>query len=217
MVRGLGVVRGVNFCQPGVNFCQCGVNLCQPGVNPCQGLVAAGGGVGRGFGVGEFGVGVVGVVCGGGGFEAVAGGGAEVAQGGAVFGEGGADGALVDVDEAGDLFGWQDFVERADLSVVVEGEEAFEFAEGVFAEQLVEALFEALGVVEQFVVGEGLDELGALGFEGAEVVVDGGAGELETLGDLAEGEALLAELVGLEGASSSLGGEGHGGGTSVLL
>ena len=217
MGRGLTVVSVVNFCQPGVNPCHGGVNLCHGLVSVGQGGVAGGEGVLRGFGVGEFGVGVVGGVRGVVGFEAVAGGGAEVAQGGAVFGQGGADGALVDVDEAGDLVGREDFVERADLSVVVEREEAFEFAQGVFAEQLVEALFEALGVVEQFVVGEGLDELGSVGFERAEVVVDGGAGDAELLGDLAEGEALLAELVGVEGASAALGGEGHGGGTPVLL
>ena len=187
-----------------------GVNICQPLAHGGKQGGGGGGGVLRGFWVGKFGVGVVGVVLlAGWGVEALVDGGAEVAQSGAVFGEGGADGALVDVDEAGDLVGREDFVEGLGASVAVADGVALELGEGAFAEELVEALFEPLDVVEQFVVGEGLGEAWAVGFEGAEVVLDGGVGDLEVFGDLAEGEALLSEVVGVEGASAALGGEAH--------
>ena len=85
---------------------------------------------------------------------------------------------------------------------------------GLGVEEGVEADLECAEGGEQS-VGCGLlgDFLPVL-FEQAEVVVDGGGGDVEDLSDAAGGGAGLAELVGVEDASASLGGDG--GGTHVL-
>ena len=77
-------------------------------------------------------------------------------------------------------------------------------------EQFVDAVAEQGEVLEQGVLGGGAGELGLVGFDGAEVVVDGGGGDVEFGGDFADGEVVLAEFVGAEGAAAALWGEGHG-------
>jgi len=96
------------------------------------------------------------------------------------------------------------------------GEQQAEFVQ-------VGAALDVVGVVvvaevdqvgHDLVGGEVLDQVAAEEFEVAQVGVDGGDGALHALGDLAHGESLHAELLGLEdaGASGGVGvvGEGHG-------
>ena len=59
--------------------------------------------------------------------------------------------------------------------------------------------------MDEEVGGEGLYDLGSVGFEVADVAGGGGVGAGHALADLPVGEALAAEVVGLE-ALGSLGG-----------
>ena len=101
-----------------------------------------------------------------------------------------------------------------DLGVL---EQRLERVRGGELAQLLGGVFEPLKGVG---VGEGLDDLGEGFVEEAEVGVDRGAGDVELLGDLAQGVSALFELAGLEDALASFGGEGHGVsfcGTGVLI
>ena len=174
-------------------------------------------------GVGEFFGGVLVDGVGGGlGVELAGLGGAEqVAGGEAVFAEGGLEGAVA-LLEVADQCGAADVLEEGlEGAVGVLGGEGFEQFEGV-GHELVDASSEQGEVLEQGVLCGGACEVGLVCFDGAEVVVDGGWGDVEFLGDLADGAAFLAEFVGAEGASAALGGEWHGWGaafrgTGVLL
>ena len=182
-------------------------------VQVCSGLFRVVQGL---FGVGEFFGGVF--VDGGGdgfGVELAGVGGAEqVAGGEAVFAQGGLERAVA-VFEVADQVGAGDVLEeRLDGAVGVLRGEGFERFERV-GEEFVDAVAEQGEVLEQGVLGGGAGELGLVGFDGAEVVVDGGWGDVEFVGDFADGEVVLAEFVCAEGASASLGGEGHGCGLSV--
>ena len=165
-----------------------------------------------GLGVGEFCGGVF-VDGGGDGFGVELGGvgGAEqVAGGEAVFAERGLERAVA-VFEVADQVGAVDVLEEGlDAAVGVLGGEGLERSERV-GDEFVDAVAEQGEVLEQGVVGGGAGELGLVGFDGAEVVVDGGWGDVEFFGDFADGEVVLAEFVCAEGASAALWGEGHGG------
>ena len=63
--------------------------------------------------------------------------------------------------------------------------------------------------VDQVVGGEGLDDGVLVGVEVSEVLGDGRVGAAHLVGDLAEGESLAAEVVGVEESGSSSG--VHGG------
>ena len=171
--------------------------------------------VDRWGGVGEFFGGVVIDGLGDGfGVELAGVGGAEQFAGGeAVFAQGGLERAVA-LLEVADQVGFLDVLEeRLDGAVGVLGGEGFERLERVGGE-FVDAAAEQGEVLEQGVLGGGAGEVGLVGFDGAEVVVDGGGGDVEFGGDFADGEAVLAEFVCAEGASAALGGEGHGGGLS---
>ena len=175
-----------------------------------------------GVGVGEFFGGVLVDGVGGGlGVELAGLGGAEqVARGEAVFAEGGFEGAVA-LLEVADQFGAADVLEEGlEGAVGVLGGEGFEQFEGV-GHEVVDASSEQGEVLEQGVLCGGACEVGLVCFDGAEVVVDGGWGDVEFVGDLADGAAFLAEFVCAEGASAALGGEWHGWaafrGTGVLL
>ena len=157
-------------------------------------------GLGRGFG--GFGVELAGV------------GGAEQFAGGeAVFAQGGLERAVA-LLEVADQVGFLDVLEEGlDGAVGLLGGEGFERLERVGGE-FVDAAAEQGEVLEQGVLGGGAGEVGLVGFDGAEVVVDGGGGDVEFGGDFADGEAVLAEFMGAEGAAAALGGEGHGCGLS---
>ena len=147
------------------------------------------GGIGEGLGsrgVDEF---VVGVVEGFGlcvGERAGFGGGAEFAEDQAVLAQGGGDGAVVDLVEAGDLSGCGAFDERCDSAAVGDEGEGFEGFGGVLLEESVDAAAEEGDVFEEEVVGGLFGDVGPVGFEELEVGVDGGVGDAESLGDLAE-------------------------------
>ena len=78
-------------------------------------------------------------------------------------------------------------------------------------------LDELVDLVDQLLGGEGFEDVLAVELKVAEVGGDGGVGAAEFGGDLAEAEALAAEVVSLEDASAAaqagrLGrGLGHGG------
>ena len=165
--------------------------------------------------VGEFFGGVVVDGLGDGfGVELAGVGGAEQFAGGeAVFAQGGLERAVA-LLEVADQVGALDVLEEGlDCAVGVLGGEGFERLERVGGE-FVDAAAEQGEVLEQGVLGGGAGEVGLVGFDGAEVVVDGGGGDVEFGGDFADGEAVLAEFVGAEGAAAALGGEGHLGGLS---
>ena len=144
------------------------------------------------------------------------GGAEQVAGGEAVLAQRGLEGAVA-VLEVADQVGAGDVLEeRLDGAVGVLGGEGLERFERV-GEQFVDAVAEQGEVLEQGVVGGGAGELGLMGFDGAEVVVDGGGGDVEFVGDFADGEVVLAEFVGGEGASAALWGEGHWGWPFVVL
>ena len=127
----------------------------------------------------------------------------------AVFAFGVVEGAFVEGVEACDFagcgFGGAGFL----AAELVDDGEALEGVEGVLVAEFEDAVAELEGVFEQQVVGDAGGQLVSLGFEQFEVVGDGGVGDAELVGDLAEGAALLAELVGLADAGASLGGGGH--------
>lgn len=58
-------------------------------------------------------------------------------------------------------------------------------------------------------LGEGACEVGVVVVEVLEVVVDGGMGDVELFGDLAEGVALVVEQLGVDDARAALRGELH--------
>ena len=186
------------------------VQVCSGLFRVVQGLF--GGLFDGGLGVGEFCGGVF-VDGGGDGFGVELGGvgGAEqVAGGEAVFAERGLE-RTVAVFEVADQVGAVDVLEEGlDCAVGVLGGEGLERSERV-GDEFVDAVAEQGEVLEQGVVGGGAGELGLVGFDGAEVVMDGGWGDVEFFGDLADGEVVLAEFVCAEGASAALWGEGHGG------
>ena len=161
-------------------------------------------------GVGEFFGGVVVDGLGDGfGVELAGLGGAEQFAGGeAVFAQGGLERAVALLEVADQVGALDVLEERLDAAVGILGGEGFERFERVGG-QFVDAAAEQGEVLEQGVLGGGAGELGLVGFEGAEVVVDGGGGDVEFGGDFADGEAVLAEFVCAEGASAALGGEGH--------
>ena len=80
---------------------------------------------------------------------------------------------------------------------------------GVLLEESVDASAEQRDVFEEEVVGGLLGDAGPVGFEELEVGVDGGVGDAQGRGDLAEGLAGLAEFVGVEDSAASLWGSGH--------
>ena len=91
------------------------------------------------------------------------------------------------------------------------GREALGVAgDGLVPEGEREPVVEQLQRFEQEVVGRGGGDRAPVAFDEAQVVADGGVGEVEVLGDPAQGEALLAEEVDAEGASASLRRDVHG-------
>ena len=135
----------------------------------------------------------------------------EFAEGEALFAEEGGDGGqvvLVDVCEA---------LGRDGRLVVVVIRPVVEEAERALGEELFEEGVEGEGVVDGESLVEGVGEVGVVVVEVLEVVVDGGAGDVELLGDLVEGFALVVEQLGVEDAGAALGGELHGGAPYVLM
>ena len=91
---------------------------------------------------------------------------------------------------------------------LVEGvDQEAQFASGVdvLLVQVGIGLLEGGDGVDKQIGGEGLDDLGSVGLEVADVLGGGGVGAVHALADLSVGEALAAEVVGLE-AFGSLGG-----------
>ena len=127
------------------------------------------------------------------------------------------DGAVVDLVEASDLGGRGVGQERRDSAAVGEEGEGFEGFGGVFLQEAVDVAAEQGDVLEEEVVGGLLGEVGPIGLEELEIGVDGGVGDVEGGGDLAEGLAGLAEFVGVEDASASFWGCGHCVRTYVLM
>ena len=83
---------------------------------------------------------------------------------------------------------------------------------------------EDVDLVGESVGGDGAEDVGSVGLEVAEVVVDGGAGAAELSRDLFRGESLAVEVVGFEDSAAASRGwrVGHGSvrslrGTYVLL
>jgi len=154
--------------------------------------------------------GLVQVVCGRrGGFASGEGGGFEFVGGEAVFAQQGDHGAAVLAVEPDDVGRGNLSDERGGAVVLQLGvlEQGFE---GVGVGELAELLCGVFEPFEDVVVGDGLDDLGEGFVEEAEVGVDGGAGDVELRGDLAEGVSALVELVGVEDALASFGVGGHG-------
>lgn len=150
---------------------------------------------------GQLGVGVVGdglgsVALGFGGF-------AEVVDAVAVFAHGGDDFALVEGDQLDEL-GGREFDQGHAVVEAVDG------VEGVLVVEAFELIAEAAVVFDEAVVGEGLGELGPVGFEQFEVLVDGGVGDVEFGGDFAKGPAAFAQAVGVEDAPAASGRDRHG-------
>ena len=104
----------------------------------------------------------------------------------AVFAQGGGDGAVVDLVEAGDLGGGGVGQEWRDFAAVGEEGEGFEGFCGVFLQESVDVAAEQGDVLEEEVVGGLLGEVGPVGLEEFEIGVDGGVGDVEGGGDLAE-------------------------------
>ena len=129
----------------------------------------------------------------------------EFAEGEALFAEEGGDGGqvvLVEVREA---------VGRDGRCVVVVVGLVVEEAERALGEEVFEEGVEGECVVDGEGLVEGVGEVGVVVVEVLEVVVDGGAGDVELLGDLVEGFALVVEQLGVEDAVAALGGELHWG------
>ena len=112
--------------------------------------------------------------------------GAELAEDQAVFAQGSGDCAVVDFVEAGDLGRGRVGEKGGDTAAVGEEGEAFERLGGVLLQESVDAPSEQGDVFEQEVVGGLFSDLGPVGFEEFEVGVDGGVGDAQGLGDLAE-------------------------------
>ena len=123
----------------------------------------------------------------------------------------------MDLVEAGDLGGGGAFEEWGDSAAVGDEGEGFEGFGGVFLEESVDAATEQGDVFEEEVVGGLFGDVGPVGFEEFEVGVDGGVGDAQGFGDLAEGLAGLAEFVGVEDSAASLWDVGMGCGTPVLI
>ena len=76
--------------------------------------------------------------------------------------------------------------------------------------EVSELAVEQVELFEQDVVGGWGDDLAPVGFQELQVGADGGVGDAELFGDLAQGVSLLAQAVDLEDALSALGGDVHG-------
>ena len=144
-----------------------------------------------------------------GGFASGEGGGFEFVGGEAVFAQQGDHGAAVLAVEPDDV-GRGDLSDERGGAVVLQLGVLEQGFEGVGVGELAELLGGVFESFEDVVVGDGLDDLREGFVEEAEVGVDGGAGDVELRGDLAEGVSALVELVGLEDALASFGVGGHG-------
>ena len=76
-------------------------------------------------------------------------------------------------------------------------------------------LSEEVDLVEQPVGGNGVEDVGVVELEVAQVGGGGGAGAAELAGDLLEGESLAAEMVRFEDALASAGSRRRRGGCGV--
>ena len=85
-------------------------------------------------------------------------------------------------------------VEGLDANELVNGDSGFR-ARGFPVEELADAAVDAGDLLEEQVVTGGAGEVVPVGLEQAQVVVDGGDGDLELVGDVLEGVSVLPELV----------------------
>ena len=210
----LEVVGGGWVCQGLVGCVRLGQGVVRGGWGVEGGrLVVGEGGVGE-FGVGEFFEGEGELVVGPGGVVGVGGdlvgrGAAELFDGVEELAGGVVERAFVEFVEADEGGVGEELGGGVDEAVGGAGLDSVEGSERAFACEGFEALAGELDDAHGVFGDGGLGDFGPVGFEREEVVVDGGVGDVEVLGDLAEGESLVAELVGLEGASASARGEGH--------
>lgn len=137
-----------------------------------------------------------------GGCAAGEGGGFEPGGGEAVLAQQGDHGAAVLAVEPHDVVGGDLADQRCGALVFQLGvlEQRFE---RVFGGQQAESLGDEFEPLEGVLVGEGLGDLGEGVAEELEVGVDGGVGDLEDVGDLAEGVSALVEFLGVEDALAS--------------
>lgn len=128
---------------------------------------------------------------------------AEFAEGEALFAEEGDDGGAVLPVDVLEAVGGDGRCVVGLVAGVVGG------AERAVDEELFEEGVEREGVVDGEGLGEGASEVGVVVVEVLEVVVDGGVGDVELFGDLAEGVALVVEQLGVDDACAALCGELH--------
>ena len=122
-------------------------------------------------------------------------------------GDGGGDELFV---QAGDVGDGDALGERPRFACGAGAVDVGEGADRAVVDQLLEEGVDRDGVVDGHGVGEGLGDFGVVGVEAAEVVVDGGVGDAELFGDLAERFALVVEQLDVDDAGAALGGEVHG-------
>ena len=147
-----------------------------------------------------------------GGFAGGEGGGFEPGGGEAVFAQQGDHDAAVLAVEPDDVVGG-DLADQRDGALVFELGVLEQWFQRVVGGEQAELLGDVFEPLEGVLVGEGLGDLGEGVAEELEVGVDGGVGDLEDVGDLAEGVSALVEFLCVEDALASFGGEGggHGG------